>query len=71
MTAGMPEPGYEANVPRLLAYRQAHPDVEVLYLGGYWQAILPEPNGLTVAVRYTLGDLLDKLESLNPGGSAT
>jgi hypothetical protein len=64
------EPDYTAHVPRLLAYKQAHPHVEVLYFGAYWQAIIPEDGGTTVCVRYTLHELMDKLESLAAAGPA-
>jgi hypothetical protein len=62
-------------VPRLLAFRAAHPDV-IVGAGefGTWQARIPEPNGETVVNRYRLVELLDKLDELTgqhqdqPGG---
>jgi hypothetical protein len=55
-------------VPRLLAFRAAHPDV-IVGAGGFgtWQARLPEPDGETVTVRYTLGELLNRLDELTGG----
>jgi hypothetical protein len=59
------EPEYIDQVPRRLAYEQAHPNVEIIYLGPYWQAIIHEQNdGKTIITRYNLKQLLDKLESL-------
>jgi hypothetical protein len=53
-------------VPRLLAFRAAHPHV-IIDAGefGVWQALIPRPNGETVVARYELKALLDKLESLD------
>ena len=34
---------------------------------GWWQAVIPEPNGEQVITRYTLGHLLDKLDELTGG----
>jgi len=59
------EPDYVDQVPRRLAYEAAHPHVEILYLGPYWQAIIREQAGQTVITRYELRGLLDKLESLD------
>ena len=55
-------------VPRLQRYRAAHPDV-IIGAGGFgtWQARIPEPDGETVTVRYTLRELLDKLDELTGG----
>jgi hypothetical protein len=58
------EPGYVDQVPRRVAYEKAHPDVEIIYLGPCWQAIIHEESGQTVVTRYELKSLLDKLESL-------
>ena len=60
----MTEPGYEDQVPRKQAYEAAHPDVELIYRGAFWQAIIPEARGETVITRYDLRDLLDALEAL-------
>jgi hypothetical protein len=51
-------------VPRLLEFRKAHPDVIVAFGGPFWQAIVPEPRGETVITRYELKALLDKLDEL-------
>ena len=55
-------------VTRLRQYRAAHPDV---IIGpddyGNWQARIPEENGETTAVRYTLRELLDRLGELLAG----
>ena len=56
-----------AELARLDRFRAAHPDVLVGGVGfGTWQALIPEPNGETVVVRYTLRELLDKLDGLFP-----
>ena len=31
---------------------------------GWWQALIPEPDGERVITRYTLRELLDKLDQL-------
>jgi len=48
---------------------EAHPEVEVVIVGypgsgGTWQAIIPEPDGETIVVRYTPRALLGKLAAL-------
>src|ERR1700685_3705686 len=52
-------------VPRLQRFRAEHPDV---IIGtddfGTWQGRIPEPNGETVTSRYTLKELLDRLDEL-------
>lgn len=52
-------------VPRLRAFRAAHPDV-IIGTGdfGTWQALIPESDGETVITRYHLRELLDKLDEL-------
>ncbi len=52
-------------VPRLLAFRAAHPDV-IVGAGefGTWQALIPEENGETVVTRHRLCELLDRLDEL-------
>lgn len=52
-------------VPRLRQFRAAHPDV-IIGDGGFgtWQARIPEPNGEIVITRYTLRELLDRLDAL-------
>jgi len=59
------EPEYIDQVPRRLAYEQAHPNVEIIYLGPYWQAIIREESGQTIITRHALKGLLDKLEALD------
>jgi hypothetical protein len=54
-------------VIRLARFRQAHPGVMVGAGRGWWQAVIPEPNGEQVITRYTLGHLLDKLDELTGG----
>jgi hypothetical protein len=50
--------------PRLCRFRSDHPKVRISAGVGYWQALIPEPNGETVITRYLLRELLDKLERL-------
>lgn len=52
-------------VPRLLAFRAAHPGV-IIGAGGFgtWQARIPEPDGEIVVSRYRLCELLDRLDQL-------
>jgi hypothetical protein len=58
--------GFEVDqVPRLIAFRLAHPDVEI-ELDGFWRAVIPAENGEMVVTRYELHDVLDKLEELFP-----
>ena len=59
--------GDPAELAWLDRFRGEHPDVLVGGGGfGTWQALIPEPNGETVVVRYTLRELLDKLDELFP-----
>jgi len=52
-------------VLRLQAFRAAHPLVIIGDAGfGVWQARVPEPDGEHVIRRYTLRELLDKLDEL-------
>ncbi len=55
-------------VRRLQRFRAAHPDV-VIGDGGFgtWQARIPEENGEMVTTRYTLRELLDRLDELTAG----
>jgi hypothetical protein len=68
------EPDYVDQVPRREAYEAAHPNVEILYFGPYWQGIVSEGEGKTIITRHSLKQLLDKLEALDsadggkPGG---
>jgi hypothetical protein len=58
------EPEYVDQVPRRLAYEAAHENVEIIYIGPYWQAIIRElGDGRTIITRHSLKALLDKLES--------
>jgi hypothetical protein len=56
------EPG---QARRLAAFRAAHPDV-IIGSGGFgtWQARIPTETGETVTTRYTLRELLDRLDEL-------
>ena len=58
------EPEYVDQVPRRQAYEAVHPNVEIIYLGRFWQAIIREDKGETIITRYELKQLLDKLEEL-------
>jgi hypothetical protein len=52
-------------VPRLISFRQANPEVIVGDGGfGTFQARIPEPHGEIVITRYTLRELLDRLDEL-------
>lgn len=50
-------------VPRLLDFRAAHPEVTI-ELDGFWRAVIPAENGETVITRYELRAVLDKLDEL-------
>ncbi len=53
---------------RLQRFRAAHPDVMIGDGGfGTWQARMPEENGEMVTTRYTLRELLDRLDELTAG----
>jgi len=41
-------------VPRLARFRDEHPGIAIRAGTGYWQAVVPEPNGETVLTRYLL-----------------
>jgi len=52
-------------VPRLLAFRAAHPGVIIGAAEfGTWQALIPEPDAETVVSRHRLCELLDRLDVL-------
>ena len=51
-------------VLRLHQFRRDHADVMIGGGYGWWQARIPEPNGEHVITRYTLRELLDKLDQL-------
>ena len=50
---------------RLAQFRASHPEV-IIGDGGFstFQARIPEPDGETVITRYTLRELLDKIDEL-------
>ncbi len=56
------EPEYIDQVPRRAAYEALHPEVDIQYLGPFWQATVQQPHGLSVVTRDSLERLLDKLE---------
>ena len=51
-------------VLRLNRFREDHPAVVIGAGNGWWQALIPEPNGEIVTTRFTLRALLDKLDEL-------
>ena len=53
---------------RLARFRDTHPEV-IIGDGGFGtvQARIPEPDGETVITRYTLVELLDRLDELTTG----
>jgi hypothetical protein len=57
-------PGDPDQVARLNLFRQDHPGIAIHPGPGYWQAQLPEPDGERVVTRYTLRELLDRLDTL-------
>jgi hypothetical protein len=59
------EPEYVDQVPRRAAYEASHPDVEIIYMGAFWQAIIREEAGQVIITRHHLKGLLDKLEALD------
>jgi hypothetical protein len=58
-------------VLRLHCFRQDHPQV-IIGDGGFgtFQARIPEPDGETVISRYSLRELLDKLDALEAAASS-
>lgn len=59
-------------VLRLQAFRATHPEVIIGDAGfGVWQARIPEPDGERIISRYTLCELLDKLDKLAGEGTAS
>jgi len=67
-------PGDPDQVPRLHQFRLDHPDVAIAAGNGWWQARIPEPDGELIITRYTLRELLDKLDQLAaipPAGSTS
>jgi hypothetical protein len=65
----------QEQLPRLRRFQASHPQVVIGTLGarGAWQARIPEPDGETVATRWHLRDLLDRLAELlgEPGADDT
>jgi hypothetical protein len=57
------EPEPPDQVPRLLAFRAAHPEISV-ELDRYWRAKIPATSGETTITRYELRDVLDELARL-------
>lgn len=59
-------------LPRLAAFKDAHPEVIAGGSGfGTWQALLPQPAGEIAITRHTLRELMDVLEEIyppDPGG---
>jgi len=62
-----PAPDELDQLARLARFRAAHPEV-IVGDGGFGtvQARIPELNGETVITRYTLRELLDKLDERQP-----
>jgi hypothetical protein len=54
---------------RLHRFRRDHAEVVIGGGYGWWQARIPEPNGERVVTRYTLRELLDRLDQLTGTGS--
>jgi DNA-binding transcriptional LysR family regulator len=46
---------------RLKRFREEHPDIEII-LRGPWEAVIPEPDGHRIVIRWELRDLLDEVE---------
>jgi hypothetical protein len=46
--------------------QDAHPQVQIVFLGSAWQAVIPRQAGEDVITRYELRDLLDVLEQRLP-----
>jgi hypothetical protein len=63
--------GDEDQLARLTSFRTAHPEVVIgdLGFGKVWQARIPEDDedGESVVTRYTLRELLGKLDEIFPG----
>ena len=59
-----PVPDELDQVLRLARFREAHPSVMIGAGRGWWQAVIPEADSETVITRYTLRELLDKLDEL-------
>ena len=65
---GQHRPPAPAVRQRLLRFREEHPEVEIV-AHGYWQALIPGPDGETVITRWDLDEFLERLDSLfKPAG---
>lgn len=60
MTHGVPL--YPDQLFRRRRFADAHPQVEIVFLGSAWQGVIPRPDGEDIVTRYELGTLLDVLE---------
>jgi len=58
------EPDYADQVPRREAFEAAHPEVEILYHGPHWRAVIRRDGTEAEVVRYSLRQLLDKLDAV-------
>jgi hypothetical protein len=66
------EPGYVDQVPRRERYQETHPNVEIIYCGPHWKAIIrDEADGSTEINRLSLEAMLNKLESLDEPAATT
>jgi hypothetical protein len=54
-------------VVRLNRFRAEHQGIVIVAGEGWWQGRVPEPKGEAVITRYTLRELLDKLDALVGG----
>jgi hypothetical protein len=61
----LPGAGEADQIPRLMEFRERHPEVTI-ELDGFWRAVIPAENGETVICRYELRAVLDKLAELLP-----
>lgn len=61
------EPDYADQVPRREAFEAAHPEVEILYHGPHWRAVIRRDGTEAEVVRYSLRQLLDKLDKIMNG----
>jgi hypothetical protein len=55
-------PMYPDEQSRRWRFQDAHPQVEIVFLGSAWQGVISRPHGQDVITRYELPDLLDVLE---------
>jgi hypothetical protein len=59
-------PADACHVLRLDAFRAGHPEWVIGSGTGFWQARMSEPDAETIITRYSLSELLDKLEGREP-----